>query len=88
MTNPRLNLEECRKKKNVSQKQLAIILHISQGYISEIEQGLKSPTVRMLYKIADALEVCPHVLLSSTIYCKKCNCNINYGGIAHEDSNI
>lgn len=76
MTNPKLNLKEFRNLIGISQKQLASKLGISQGYISEVEKGLKSPTVRMLYKIANALEICPHMLLSSTIYCKENNCNI------------
>lgn len=78
--NPQIKLKECREIKNISQKKLAEKLCISQGYISEIEKGLKSPTVRMLYKIANALEICPHMLLSSTIYCKKNSCKCN-GGI-------
>lgn len=72
--NPRLSLKEIRKSKGISQKSLAKKLNMSQGYISEIEKGLKSPTVRMLYKIANALEICPHVLLPVTIYCKENNC--------------
>ena len=48
---------------------------MSQGYISEIEKGIKSPTVRMLYKIAFVLETCPHALLPVTIYCKENKCN-------------
>lgn len=77
--NPQLNLKHYRELKGISQKKLAEKLSISQGYISEIEKGVKSPTIRMLYDIADALEICPHMLLSSTIYCKENNCNI--GGI-------
>ena len=58
--NPRLSLKEIRKSKGISQKSLAKKLNMSQGYISEIEKGIKSPTVRMLYKIAFVLETCPH----------------------------
>ena len=67
--NPQLNLRYYREHKGISQKQLAHKLNISQGYISEIEKGIKSPTIRMLYEIANALEICPHVLLPVTIYC-------------------
>lgn len=73
--NPQLNLRYYREHKVISQKQLAHKLNISQGYISEIEKGIKSPTIRMLYEIANALEICPHVLLPVTIYCNN-NCNI------------
>lgn len=71
--NPQLNLKYYRGIKGISQKQLAHKLNISQGYISEIEKGIKSPTIRMLYEIANALEICPHVLLPVTIYCTKEN---------------
>lgn len=71
--NPQLNLRYYREHKGISQKQLAHKLNISQGYISEIEKGIKSPTVRMLYEISYALEICPHVLLPVTIYCTKEN---------------
>ena len=71
--NPQLNLKYYREIKGISQKNLSEKLGISQGYISEIEKGLKSPTVRMLYKFAESLEICPHVLLPVTIYCTKEN---------------
>lgn len=73
MTNPKLNIKEYRELKGISQKKLCSMLKISQGYLSEIESGKKSPTVRMLYKISNALEICPHVLLPVTIYCTKEN---------------
>lgn len=71
--NIQINLKYYRELKGISQKKLAAELSISQGYISEIEKGLKSPTVRMLYKFAESLEICPHVLLPVTIYCTKEN---------------
>lgn len=73
MTNPKLNLKKCRQLKGISQKKLCSMLKISQGYLSEIESGKKSPTVRMLYKISNTLEICPHILLPGTIYCTKEN---------------
>lgn len=83
--NPKLNLKYVREQKKISQKELAERLNISQGYISEIEKNLKSPTVRVLYEIANALEVCPHSLLPVTIYCDN-NCNIR--GLNYENSDI
>ena len=79
MINPYLNIKEYRQFKGISQKKLSKKLKMSQGYLSEIESGKKSPTVRMLYRIANALEICPHMLLSSTMYCIENKCNI--GGI-------
>ncbi len=62
-------MKNIRENKGISQRQLAKKLNISQGYISSIENGKKSPTIRMLYRIANALEICPHYLLPVTIYC-------------------
>ncbi|KOM89544.1 helix-turn-helix transcriptional regulator [Clostridium botulinum] len=69
MDNPKINLKEIRENKGISERQLSKITGISQGYISDLESGKKSPTVRMLYRIANALEICPHYLLPVTIYC-------------------
>jgi predicted transcriptional regulator len=87
MKNPQLKLKKYRESKGVSQRQLAQNLGIGQGYISKIENGLESPTIRMLYRIAYELEICPHMLLPCTIYCKKdnnCECEV----CTNENSNI
>ena len=83
--NPQLNLKRIREQKKVSQKELAEKLNMSQGYISEIEKNIKSPTIRVLYEIAEALEVCPHILIPVTIYCDT-NCNV--GELTNENSDI
>jgi len=46
-----------RKKRGVSQDDLAKRAGITQGYLSEIEIGRKSGDVRTLRKLADALKV-------------------------------
>ena len=68
--NPELNIKHYRELKGISQIKLAKNLSITQGYISKVEKGIESPTVRMLYRFAEALEVCPHVLLSHNKYCE------------------
>ena len=82
MNNPEIYLKKYRKQFEISQKKLSKDLKISQGYISSIESGLKSPTLRMLYKIANYLQICPCLLLSCKINCKncikfKCKCEVN-----------
>lgn len=72
-----LNLKYYRELKGFSQKELAEKIQTSQGYISEIEKNIKSPTIRMLYNIACALEICPRLLLPCIIECKdrnNCEC--------------
>ena len=62
LINGRLNdfptiLRELRHKKGWSQEELADRANLHFTYISQIERGLKSPSLRSLGQIADALEV-------------------------------
>lgn len=78
--NPALNLKYHRELKGFSQKELAEKIQTSQGYISEVEKNAKSPTIRMLYKFAHALEICPRLLLPCIIEYKdknNCECELN-----------
>jgi len=72
MKKHKINIEKYRMKISISQNQLANKIGISQSYLSAIERGLKSPTIRMLYRIADKLDVCPRLLICCTIKCNKC----------------
>lgn len=51
----------------MSQDDVAASCGITQGYLSAVENNKKSPTFRVLCKIAEALEVCPKELI-------RCNC--------------
>lgn len=66
-----INLMYWRKKRNLTQLQLATLLGTSPGYIYEIEKGKKTPSLEMIYKIAEALNTCPKDLLKCD--CEKCN---------------
>jgi transcriptional regulator with XRE-family HTH domain len=68
--NPVLLIKHYRIYRGLSQHELAAKVGISQGYLSELEKNMKSPTVRMLYAIANALEICPKELLEC--HCKEC----------------
>ena len=73
-----INLRKYRENKKISQKKMSADLGISQGYISKIENGEESPTMRMVYKFSDYLNICPRDLVKCTIECKeKNNCHIN-----------
>ncbi len=52
-----LNIIKVRKEKGYTQERLAYESDISKGYLSEVESGKKSPTVRTLAKLAEVLEV-------------------------------
>ncbi|KGO13819.1 DNA-binding protein [Clostridium botulinum] len=68
----KINVENYRKKNFISQNKLAKKANISQSYLSAVERGLKSPTSRTLYKIAEELDVCPRLLIRCTIECVHC----------------
>jgi transcriptional regulator with XRE-family HTH domain len=46
-----------RHKANLSQEELADRAHIHRTYVSQIERGLKSPTLQVLMQIASALNI-------------------------------
>jgi len=46
-----------RVKKGWSQLQFAELVGFDEGYIRQIERGIKSPTFRTLNHIADALSI-------------------------------
>lgn len=58
-----LKIKEIRVDKMLSQSELARIAGMSQSYLSELESNKKSPTLRQLCKIADALGVHPSELV-------------------------
>jgi transcriptional regulator with XRE-family HTH domain len=60
---PYVKIKEVRTEKNMSQTELAKKAHMSQSYLSELESNKKSPTLRQLCKIADALNVSPGELV-------------------------
>ena len=51
------NLRQIRAKKRISQDELADLCGISQQYVCKIENEKVNPSIYILWKIADALEV-------------------------------
>lgn len=51
------NLKKIRTKKGISQGDISRKLNMDRGYISNVENGKKNPTLNTLEKIADALGV-------------------------------
>ncbi|EHI98006.1 helix-turn-helix domain protein [Clostridium sp. DL-VIII] len=56
-------LKKKRIEKCKTQKDVARISGISQSHISEVENGLESPTLRTVEQIANSLKVNPLELL-------------------------
>ena len=56
-------LREMRQEKGLSQEELADRAGLHRTYISQVERGLKSPSLRSLEQIARALGVSPSAIL-------------------------
>lgn len=57
-------LRELRRRKKLSQVDLAARAGISATYLSEIEQGERNPTLAVVVRLARALDVKPTQLVS------------------------
>ena len=57
------NMKRIRTKKKMSQGDIARALDVDRGYISNIENGKKNPTLATIQKLADALRVSADELL-------------------------
>ena len=55
------NLKFYRKKSHFSQQQLAERCNIATNYLSEIERGVKFPTVEMIEQLSQALSIPAHL---------------------------
>ena len=60
-------VREARKSKNWTQEQLAEKLDITLVYISEIERGLKMPSMPLFIKLIEALDVSADYLLRDSV---------------------
>jgi transcriptional regulator with XRE-family HTH domain len=57
------NVRRVRTKKGLTQEQFADRSGFSQQYISDLERGLRNPTVVTLFELAQALGIAPVQLL-------------------------
>ena len=58
----RENIRKYRKAKGYTQVKLAMLADLSQDYMSEIERGKASPSLKKIIRISTALEVEPYKL--------------------------
>lgn len=65
------NLKKYRKEQKLSQMKLADLCGTSPSYIGEIEIGKKFPSVEMIQKFADAMNIRPYML-----FMEECDCFI------------
>ena len=52
-----------RKRAGLTQEALAEACELHPTYVSQLERGLKSPTLRVLFRLADAVGVSPASLV-------------------------
>lgn len=57
------NMKRIRAKKKMSQGDIARALEVDRGYISNIENGKKNPTIATIQKLANTLGVSADELL-------------------------
>jgi transcriptional regulator with XRE-family HTH domain len=57
-------ISELRVERGLSQEEAALASGIDRAYFGHIERATKSPTLKTVWKIADALEVQPSELLT------------------------
>lgn len=60
------NIAVTRKAKNLSQEELAEMVNVNQAFISQVERGLRIPTVAMLEQIADVFDCSLDYLVGRT----------------------
>lgn len=46
-----------REKKRISQEELAFRCNLNKNYISDIERGTRNPTLKVIEKLAEGLEI-------------------------------
>lgn len=58
-------MKRLRKSKKLTQRELASLAEVSQGFISLCEQGKQTPSLRTLGRIAESLDIPPQQLIDS-----------------------
>lgn len=56
-----------RETRGLSQEALADLCHIHRTYVSQLERGLKSPTLRLVWQICESLDTDPLALISDMV---------------------
>jgi transcriptional regulator with XRE-family HTH domain len=59
-------LREQRNMADLSQEQLALNADVDRTFVSQMERGIRQPTLTTLFKLAKALDVQPSTLVSRT----------------------
>ena len=60
------NVRRHRKAKDMTQERLALDAGMERSYVSDLERGMRNPSVRALGRLAEALGVEPTALLEQS----------------------
>lgn len=69
----KLHIKKYRLHKKLTLKEMAEYTGYSKNYLSELENNLKNPTLKVIEEIAVALQVCPKKLVVSCKFNSNCN---------------
>lgn len=61
------NVRRLRRERGISQETLALDAGMKRSYVSDLERGTRNPSVNALGRLAEALEVAPHILLIKAV---------------------
>jgi len=59
------NVRKYRKLRGLTQEQLALDAEMERSYVSDLERGTRNPSVKAVARLAEALNIEPHLLLMS-----------------------
>jgi transcriptional regulator with XRE-family HTH domain len=59
------NVRAWRKRRGMSQEELALECGMKRSYVSDLERGTRNPTVKAIARLAAALQIEPDALLRS-----------------------
>lgn len=59
------HIKEIRLKKGLSQDELSIETGLDRSYISMIERGKRNPTLIVIFRLCEVLDIEPHSLIKN-----------------------
>lgn len=72
-------VKNARKKKGMTEKELARKCEVHQTYIEKLENNKRNPSFDMIVKLSIALDICPLEIFKDSInYCHKCQLNCHF----------
>ena len=57
------NVRDWRKRRGMSQEELALEAEMKRSYVSDMERGTRNPSIKAVARLAAALKVEPDILL-------------------------